>query len=173
MFLGYFWNILSAIFFCVFLLYPRIFKKENKQGVHLDIWTLVLFSLFSAYKIIYFYTLNITKIPFLFATGFILLFAILFLCLFLLFKAIFKNDNKSAILSLIWLSALNIDIAYIENFYINIGVASFVSILALKFLNCEKFISTIKPFCAALLVFAAINGVYNYFLYNIQTKEHK
>lgn len=173
MFLGYFWNILSAIIFCVFLLYPRIFKKENKQGVHLDIWTLLLFSLFSAYKIIYFYTLNITKIPFLFATGFILLFAILFLCLFLLFKAIFKNDNKSAILSLIWIFTLNIDVAYIENFYINIGIASFVSILALKFLNCEKFISTIKPFCAALLVFAAINGVYNYFLYNMQTKEHK
>ncbi len=169
-------SILVCILFCIFIFYTRIISDKNNGyggGISLKAPYILLFSLFSSYRILYLYASNITKVPFWWAFCFILLFALFFLCLYWFFKIVFKDDNKAVIVSLIIVFASNVqfnDLGYIRSYF---GLIFYFGIFALTFINSEKFVSFLKPFSAALIAFCILNGGYNIFSSGLFSKAVK
>lgn len=157
-------SVLVCALFCIFIFYPKITSDKNngnEEENSLKMPCILLFSLFSSYRILYLYASNITKIPLLWGLCFILFFALLFLCFYWFFKIVFKDDNKSVILSLIIMFAINLqfnDLGYIRSYF---GLLFYAEIFALTFLNAKKIVSFLKPFSAALIIFCILNGGYN------------
>jgi len=135
---------------------PPSLKSDPKFSLAL----ILFFALFSSYKFIYFYTSNITGIPFSFILGFVLVTVAAFLLIFAFFKAIFKDDIRPCLLAFILIIAFSVDIPYFKMWTAYSGAVLFLCILILSFLSPKNLISFLKPFGAALLVLCLLNGGY-------------
>lgn len=159
----------TVVVFILFLF--KNFKDESRPA-KLGIGTLSLFALFSSYRIIYFYTANITEIPLSFALAFIGAFCAIFFLSFLFFKAIFETDSKAAVLSLVLMATLSVPLYNANAVSSYIAGASLIGITLLTFVNTEKLITFLKPCAITLLALCLLNGSF-ILLKNVNLPNHK
>lgn len=160
--------VLATGVFGIFLYFSKL---ENTKEDILKTGTILLFAAFSCYKIIYFYTANITRIPLLTALCFILAFFGIFMSLFIFFKIVFNDKNKAVILSLIWILALSVRLYHPNAVPSYIGGFSFVGITVLTFLDTKKLIDFLKPCAITLLALCFLNGACT--LLNVKFEDKK
>lgn len=118
----------------------------------------ILFSAISAYKFIYLYMQNITRVSPVFALCFIFGAMLLFVGIFFYFKLALKDNSKSIVISLIVMCALSLNITNIVLVPVIAVGFCIIGYVVLRYLDAEKILAFLKPFGITLLVLSAING---------------
>ncbi len=117
-----------------------------------------LFSIISAYKFIYLWAQNFTRISPLWALLFVFAVMALFYVFFFAFKVVLKDEAKSIIASLIAICVLSLNFNTMPAFvsvFIGLCVFGFVVI---KFLDSKKVLDFLRPFGITLLVLSFLNA---------------
>ena len=151
----------GTLLYLLFL--PYLKQGCIKKTSTVDISVVLLFALFSSYRFIYFYTNNITRIPFIWVLAFVLVFFTLFIVLFYFFRAAVKNENDAVIFTLLIIVAMCLNFSYIDLIPAYVGFTVFLGIAVTTFLNTQKIISFLKPFCITMLILCALNGIVSVF----------
>lgn len=145
----------------VFFLLLNYLRGSQKENTKLALPTLLLFTVFSAYKIIFVYTNNFTRIPFIFILDWFLILVALFLVLWLFFGIISKNYSKAAVVSLVIVLFASVDFP-VDNWLHSYVCGVFLFALLLIFSDTNKIVSFIRSFASVLLILCFVNGVWQF-----------
>lgn len=134
--------------------------KYNNEECRLSGLWVFIFSLLSAYKILYFCANNIERIPPSCVFCFTFVCIAVFYVLYFLFRNFFKNDCKALILALSVMLFCFIDINPPVLLHFYCGAVSFlVTVIYLYGIN--KIVAFLKPFAATLIAICFLNGAVN------------
>ncbi len=156
--------ILQFIFlFLLFFTFTKTTKEFVPENKKINVKLLILFMLFSSYKIIYLYTNNILNIPIGIAFVTILPVLLQFLFFFFVFKFFTKNTNSSLILStftsffLTFYQPIMLSKAYNEDIFKFIGTF-LLCVTFILYINADKIIKFFTPFAITLLCLCVFNA---------------
>jgi len=117
-----------------------------------------LFSVISAYKFIFLWAQNVTRISPLWALLYIFAVITIFFLFFAAFKIVLKDKEKSIIASLIIVCFLSLNITGLKLFYIIFALFCIFGFFVINYLDTKKVLAFLKPFGITLLALSFLNG---------------